>query len=216
MSERTILSVLVVVVVAVATACSGRVEPYRPAPREPVPPAPYECDPASSAPVAEPLTWKRVSAFTADVASALGLTPSGLCTEVGVYDCTDLHRVALGGNDPFELAQYEPVGSPLATTPSAVDRVALGACEQAVSRDAGGAPSVFVDLVPSDELADPNAARDQAGELVRRFLARDAQAAELDVLAELASDEMGAPRTARETDVLICFAIASSSEMVLF
>lgn len=193
--------------------CGKHLEPLRP---EPTVPEPYACDPAATPPAVESLEWKRVAAVTADLEGGLGLADDTLCNEVDLVPCRDVHRVALGGNDPFGAAQYEPVGSPLATTPAAVERLVISACENAVARDAESSPVVFTDLPPTDAPADAEALGRQAGALYRRLLARDATPDELAILVELAVDGAGAPRSAREADVLTCFAIGTTTENVLF
>lgn len=193
--------------------CGEHLQPLRPTP---APPEPFACDPSATPPPTESLEWKRVAAMTTDLEGGLALAEDALCNEVDTVPCRDVHRVALGGNDPFGAAQYEPVASPLATTPAAVERLVISACENAVARDAEGSPVVFTELPPSDAAADPAALGRQAAALYRRLLARDATAEELAILAELAVDDAGAPRSAREADVLACFAIATTTENLLF
>jgi len=197
----------------VLAGCGEPLTPLRPTPTER---PEFACDPDADPPAVESLQWKRVAAFTADLSRALELSDDALCEEVDAFACRDVHRVALGGNDPFGAAQYEPVASPLVTTPTAVDRVVLAACENAVARDEASAPVVFTDLAPTSAPADPAALSTQAAALYRRLLARDAEPEELALVAELALDPTGAPRSAREADVLACFAIASTTELLLF
>ncbi|MCB9598098.1 MAG: hypothetical protein H6719_35620 [Sandaracinaceae bacterium] len=206
-------SLALVSALALLAACGEPLQPLRPAPR---PPEPFACDPAATPPAVESLQWKRVAAFTADLEGALELTGDTLCREIDRIDCEAVHLVALGGNDALGAAQYTVVASPLATTPAAVDRVVLSACENAVARDAAGAPRVFTDLPPTDAPADAALAERQAAALYRRLLARDAAPDELAILAELTVDPAGAPRSAREVDVLTCFSIGTTAEMVLF
>lgn len=193
--------------------CGEALTPLRPTPADP---PQFTCDPEAEPPAVESLQWKRVAAFTADLSTALELSDDALCNEVDAFPCRDVHLVALGGNDPYGAAQYEPVATPLATTPTAVDRVVLAACENAVARDESGAPAVFTELAPTAEPADPAALTAQAEALYRRLLARDAEPDELALIAELAFDPMGVPRSAREADVLACFAIGSTTENLLF
>lgn len=196
--------------------CGQQGRPWRPEPTDPEPPPPFECDAEATPPAAESLQWKRVAALTADLERALGLEGEELCSEVGTFACEDVHIVTLGGNDPFALAQYEPVASPLATTPPTVDRVVLGACTNAVERDAATSPVVFTELPPTAEAPERAAIDAQATVLYRRLLSRDPEPAELDLVAELALDDVGVPRSAREVDLLACFAIGTTSEMILF
>ena len=71
-----------------------------------------------------------------DFAVALGLSPSGLCQELGQYDCTgNVHKVALGGVDPYEGGVYERALETGVTAPLIVERVALAGCAQRVDAD---------------------------------------------------------------------------------
>lgn len=206
----------VVLLAAIALLCGCKrapLEPLRPGER---PVEPFACDEAAVAPAAESLQWKRVAALTADLEGALGLAPDTLCNEIDLVPCREVHLVALGGNDALGAAQYMPVATPLATTPAAIERLVLSACENAAARDAAGPAIVFTELAPTSAPADRAAAERQAAALYRRLLARDAAPEELAILAELAVDGAGAPRAAREVDVLTCFAIGTTTEMVLF
>lgn len=205
-----------ILIALVVGGCGESGSPWRPDPVTPAPPEPFVCDPDATAPPAESLQWKRVAALSADLARGLGLDDATLCREVDAFDCVDVHRVTLGGNDPFGLAQYEPVASPLATTPAAVDRVVLTACRNAVDRDAAGAPETFTELPPTAEPATRAQLDAQATLLYRRLLDRDPEPAELDALDALRLDPVGAPRPARELDLLACFAIGTTTETLLF
>lgn len=213
-------SIHALLALALLAACGDPIAPLRPSPYEP---EPFACDPEAEPPAPESLQWKRVAALTADLSIALELPGDALCEELDVVSCRDVHRVALGGNDPYGAAQYEAVASPLATTPAAVDRLVYTACDNAAARDAAAldateAPRVFAALPPTDDAVDAADPRldAQIEALYRRLLARDATAEEIAILRELAVDAEGAPRTARQLDVLACFAIGTTSEMVLF
>lgn len=192
-------------------ACSGEMSdpPNDPPPTMLPPPA---CDPELEPARPDSLQWKRSAAFVADLAAALDLAPDALCTELGAYSCESLHLVALGGNDAEGAANYFPVESPLATTSAAIDRIVLSACENAAN-----GTTVFTDLPPSAAPVTPSdpAIDAQIRSLYRRLLRRDATDGEVAIARELATDG-ASPRTARELDVLACFAIGSTSENVLF
>ncbi|HJL01763.1 MAG TPA: hypothetical protein RMH85_09690 [Polyangiaceae bacterium LLY-WYZ-15_(1-7)] len=193
-------------------ACRGGGAPMGPG-EGPPPEPPGECAPVEEAPRAEPLQWKRAAAFEADLHAALELDRSSGCREVDRVPCGAVHLVALGGNDPLGIAQYEPVAEPLATTPLTVDRMVLGACANRVALDAEGAPRVFdrVDLgAAALAPADP-AVRAQTEALYRRLLRRDATDEELAIVAELAEG-----LSARDWALAACFAIGTTTENVLF
>ena len=201
------------------TVVAGCVDEGSPAgPRSAVP---FECASPASATRPDPLQWKRVRALDNDLRAALSLGPTQVCAELDRFPCTDVHRVPLGGNDPFGAALYEPVARPLATTPMAVDRVVLGSCVNRVDLDRTGPPVVFThfDLDGSTDLSSPehSAAVDaQSTDLVRRLLARQPRTEELTALKELTVDDSGSPVTPRDFAVLACFTIGSSTEFLFF
>ncbi|MEM9454070.1 MAG: hypothetical protein AAGF11_07815 [Myxococcota bacterium] len=174
---------------------------------------PAECAPASEAPVPEPLLWKRLDGFEADLRQALVLTPAEVCTEVGVLPCRDVHRLPLGANEAFNLNLYRPVAEPLATTPIAMERMVMAACIRRVALDAGGAPEVFTaidlngpGLDPSDE-----AVEEQISLLYRRLLSREPTSEEVEIIAALAQDT-----TPQQFGTLACFAIGTTTEAATF
>lgn len=167
------------------------------------------------------LQWKRAAAVGHDLQRALELTSEQLCLEVGTAPCVEqVHLVALGGHDPFGLGLYESLATPLATTPIALDRVALSGCAARADLDraAGGAAVVFrgIDLAGAAPALDDPAIATMTTELYRRLLARDPLATELALIGELALDESGQAIAARDFAVLACYAIATTSEFLFF
>lgn len=179
-----------------------------------------------SAPMLEPsrdpdLQWKRAAVVGHDLERALALTSEQLCLEVGVAPCVEqVHLVALGGHDPLGLGLYEPLDAPLATTPIALDRVALSGCVARADLDlaAGEAALVFrgLDLAGSAPAADDPAIATMTTELYRRLLGRDPVEAEIATIAELARDDQGAAISGRDFAVLACFAVATTTEFLFF
>ena len=94
---------------------------------------PAVTDAACAPPEVEPLRWKRSDALFADLAGALELERAAVCSEQGV-DCARIHRVALGGNDPFESTIYSPLTEPLVITPLVAERVVMAASASVASR----------------------------------------------------------------------------------
>jgi hypothetical protein len=170
----------------------------------------------------ETLLWKRGAALAADLGNALALSETELCTEVSDIPCTEVHRAPLGRADPFGTGLLEPVQSPLATTALATDRLALSACSARVDKDSAGSPAVFQGVPLGDQplAADAVARRTTAEQLATllytRMLARRPTSPEVDVLAELAVGNDGAPVSARSFAKLACFAVATTSEFVLY
>ena len=59
-----------------------------------------------------------------------------MCLELSKYDCNnDAFRITLGGVEPQNMLMYQPLEQAAMTAPIAVDRVALHACIERVSRD---------------------------------------------------------------------------------
>jgi hypothetical protein len=172
------------------------------------------------------LVWKRARAFEQGLGGSLLLAKDEVCAELGRASCVDdVHLVALGGNDPFLQGMHEPLAEPTATTPVAVERIALAACQASVTKDAARAvPLLFLDLdlradAPAFDLDDESAmqaSEDAARRVGQRLLARDLTDDEVERLTALRLDAAGAPVQPREYAVTVCFTLATLSEMVFF
>ena len=153
-----------------------------------------------------------------DLAAALELPRESVCRELGRYDCaTEVHAIALGGVEPYELNLHNPLPIAPVTAPIAVDRIALGARRERVDFEAMGqglfAPLAVLDGAPTQATLD-----DIGRALFRRILRRDATADELAetsaVYAELAAE--GGDATTRDFAILACFAVATHVEAILY
>lgn len=178
--------------------------------------------PAALEPSKDPdVQWKRAAAVEHDLTRALELTPDQLCLEVGTAPCvSQVHLVALGGHDPFGLGLYESVDTPLATTPIALDRVALSGCAARADLDqaAGAAAIVFkgFDLAAPTPAADAPELAAMIAELYHRLLARDPLESEIAALLELRVDDSGEPIRGRDFATLACYAVATTTEFLFF
>ncbi len=168
------------------------------------------------------LQWKRYAALEADLTRALELAPEELCNELGRASCIhEVHLVPLGGNDPFATGLLEPSAEPLATTPTAIDRVLLSACGQRVALDRAAGPQaarVFGALDLEGDAPEPGhpSVTETVSALYRRLLARDPDAHELPLVAALTRDQAGKPVPAADFATLSCFAIGSTTEFLFF
>jgi len=163
------------------------------------------------------LRWKRAMALEQDLLGALQLEPEEACGEVGFPGvCFGLHLVPLGGNEPVVATMYEPLPAPAASTALAVDRVIIAACGAAVDRDSSVAPVVFqdFDLTADAVTADSKGLDALVTKLYQRFLARDPETHELDILRTLAAPVDGAALSARDFAKLACYAVASTTEFL--
>jgi hypothetical protein len=209
--------VLAMLVAATALGCSGSL--LSPEPPE-VPGGPLDGVASSTK---NELLWKRARALQNSLAQALSIPAEDVCNELDRFSCIDgVHQVALGGNDPFEQGQYEPLRAPSTTTALTFDRVVLSACSAAVELDAARpAPVVFRGHALTDDpltdLDDAAIGADLLGTtLVQRVHGREPLAAELSVLRELLVDDDGVPVSGRTFAKLACFAVASTTENLFY
>ncbi|MEM6994588.1 MAG: hypothetical protein AAF721_29000 [Myxococcota bacterium] len=156
-----------------------------------------------------------------DFARALSLPPDELCFELGDLSCTDdVHAVTLGGVEPDALGIYEPAKTSTATTPIAVDRIALAACGRRVDADFAGAPVIFDVPLSGAALADVDGAEVTSAvtDLYRRILLRDPTAAELDLVRGLYTDvaATASDQPARDWAVASCFAVLTTMESLFY
>jgi hypothetical protein len=171
-------------------------------------PGPVPVEATCAAP--ETLRWKRVGPLASDLARALSFaSPLEMCRELESDDnaCVDVHRVLLGGSDPFGATVYEAPSSPLVTTAAVTERLVLSACAARADRDAAGEAAVF----PGLDGGGPADVEAIVGTLHRRLLARDPSEEEGAALAPLAEGT-----SARDFAVLACFAVGTSAEFLLF
>ncbi|MEO1335663.1 MAG: hypothetical protein AAFV29_08460 [Myxococcota bacterium] len=176
-----------------------------------LPPA-ETCETSAAPPDA--LQWKRTSAFTQDLMQALELQNDELCNELGTTPCHDVHRFALGSNEPFRKTIYEPPERPSLITPLVMDRVVLSACSERADQDASSSsPVVFSDLdLTADRIdAASPAVQEQVRTLYRRLLGRTATEDELSVVTAMA-EQMSSLEFAKTA----CFAIATTTEFLFF
>ncbi len=160
------------------------------------------------------LVWKRYRAFENGLVTGLSLDRKDFCKELGTQSCIDkTHLTVLGGNEPYESGQYEPSQMPTVLTAIAVDRVVLAACSKRLELDRNAAATavVFKHFPLSGMIPEAKQVEAQTGELYRRILARDPEAAEVKVMVEMLSQKLPADKLA----LLMCFAIATSVENIL-
>lgn len=159
------------------------------------------------------LVWKRYRALESGLSDGLELKREETCVELGKHKCVDeIHLAILGGNEPFELAQYERAQAPSVLTAVAVDRIVLMACSNRLELDraAGKDAKVFKHFPLSGGAPDGMQVQMQATELYQRLLARDPEAAELQAIATFAGKQKAPDKLA----LSICFAIGSSIENI--
>ncbi len=177
-------------------------------------PAPQETgDMAPTAPGLD-LVWKRYRAFEHGLVQGLELKKADFCLELGRDACVDkTHLTVLGGNEPYKAGQYERAQKPTVLTAVAVDRIVLSACSNRLELDrkAMATALVFKHFPLSGSTRSSAQLEAQAKELYQRILARNPEESEVKAISGLASEGMSNDKLA----LMLCFAIASSSENIL-
>jgi hypothetical protein len=164
--------------------------------------------------------YKSGARYANDLAAALDLERDAVCRELGRYDCVDeVHRIVLGGVEPYTLGVREPLPSIAVTAPIAQDRVALAACTERIERDLASDP-VFLTTVDVDAPT-PGELEATAGRFYDRILRRAATPDEVSALAQFHSTvtdepgESGATAT-RDWAILSCFMVATTLENIFY
>ena len=165
--------------------------------------------------------YKSGARYANDLAAALDLPPDAVCRELGRYDCVhEVHRIVLGGVEPYTLGVREPLPSIAVTAPIAQDRVALAACTERIERDLAASEPVFLTTIDVDAptLGELEAT---ARRFYDRILSREATPDEVSALAQFHSTvtdepgESGATAT-RDWAILSCFMVATTLESVFY
>jgi hypothetical protein len=165
------------------------------------------------------LKFRGGDRFVTDLAQGLSLPRDEVCRELGAYDCAAVHKVVLGGVEPYRSTIYEPVPKRAVPSALAVDRVALAACDRRAALDfeAPAGAAVFGEIVADPQLGD--AAVDAVvGRLYDRLLRRDPNEGERKALAGFARElaaELGA-EAPRRFATLGCFAVATTAEALFY
>jgi len=165
--------------------------------------------------------YKSGARYASDLAAALDLPRDAVCRELGRYDCVDeVHRIVLGGVEPYTLGVREPLPLIAVTAPIAQDRVALAACTERIERDFAASEPLFLTKLDVDAPT-PGQLEEAAGRFYDRILRREAAPYEISALAQFhstvtdESGESGATAT-RDWAILSCFMVATTLESVFY
>lgn len=166
--------------------------------------------------------FKTKDRLVKDIGNALSLDPGELCQELGQFDCGSVHAIALGGVDAYGAGVFEPLASSAVTTPIAVDRLVLSACQVRAHRDfSAPANAVIFSGLTLDgaKLADVEAA--PVGTVIttlyRRMLLREPKESELLHLRQLYRDvEVASATPAKDWAALGCYAVGTMMESVFY
>ena len=182
------------------------------------PPFDPEINPEGTVPVRAStraqVKFKGGERWARDLAKGLEISTESMCKELGQYDCVDaVHRIALGGVEPYRLGINNPLPVAPVTAAIAVDRVALSACDVRVSADlAAGAEAVIYIGLSGDERPEQATLEAAAATLYDRVLRRDPDPDEVASLIAFYEDGM----TPRDWALGTCFAVASSMEALFY
>lgn len=164
--------------------------------------------------------WKGEPLLHSEFAAALGLAPADVCKELGNYDCFNVHRIALGGVEPYTLGINEPFPDTAVTAPLAIERVALSGCRTRIDQDLAqpAQAQIFKGLTTDAVDVRTPEARAVVDQLYARFQSRRATPAEVDALLALYADvtTAGEARPGRAWAILACFAVATSVESLFY
>lgn len=172
------------------------------------------------------LRFKRTDRIQLEFARILELPVDQLCAELGRYDCLDrIHRVTLGGVEPYNANIYDAFESTSISAPLIVERVALAACGRRVDLDGANlAEAVIWRDVPLTldlrvrDIEDPAVTAALERLFTRAFL-RPPSDEDLAELRQLyrdieASGESAAP--ARDWGILACMITLTSVESLFY
>jgi hypothetical protein len=165
--------------------------------------------------------FKTKKRLVNDVKQALSLDDEQVCTELGSFDCAFVHSIALGGVDAYDSGVFEPLKTSAVTTPIAVDRLVLSACQTRAHLDfKSPANAVLFKLdVADDKLVDPAAdsVTDVIHELFKRTHLRLAKDRELAHVRQLYLDiEPRSATPAKDWSALSCYSVMTMMESVFY
>lgn len=191
-----------------------------PADAEPpeVGPSPDARPPAAR--VASNLRFKRFDQLRLELQRVLALEADEVCQELDRFDCThDVHRVALGGSDPYLANVYARAAQPPLNAPLAWERVVLTACAERVDRDLAEPEAASwlkeIEIDAAGQLDPASAAVVTAVRtLYREALLRDPAEAELDAWRSAYADLENEAAPGRSWARLVCGAVLTSAEFV--
>ena len=165
--------------------------------------------------------FKSKERLVNDFKKALLLTEAELCREAGTFACDEVHGVALGGVDAYTAGIYEPLEATAATTPIAVDRIALNMCQTRAHEDLKDkeAGKIF-NLDVTDGSIDPDSAAAESAivTLFNRIHLREPSELEVEHLKELyrSIEAGGSTEPAKDWAALSCYAVITMMESVFY
>lgn len=211
--SRELLALLLLLV---PVGCGSDPEPADPTEPTATPQTPTDPPPTVVPSFAPHVRFKGGAVYANDLARGLELDRQEVCLELGVADCaTQVHKVALGGVDPYDGGVYKPLPRAPVTAPIALDRIAVSACSLRAERDFGtpDGAALYGPLAKGDTSAEARGAVVMA--LYDRLLLRDPTTAELEAVVAL-YDDLDGDEVPRRWSKLACIAIATTTEAAFY
>jgi len=172
---------------------------------------------------ARSLRFKRFDQLSRELQRVLALDADEVCRELDRFDCTsEVHRVALGGSQPYFANVYARAREPELNAPLAWERVVLTACAERVDRDfddLDGAAWLEGLEVDADGHVEPEspAVENAIRTLYREGLLRDPTTMEVaDWRQAYRGLEASEEQPARAWSRLLCAAVLTSGEFILY
>ncbi len=156
--------------------------------------------------------WRRHLVIKRSLEQALELKNTE-CKELGQYDCwNSVHLNLLGGNDPYDRAQWQRPPRTSTLTPLAIERIVAWGCETRIKDDETGEPRIFkhIPLKPNQK-ANADNIRKQTIELYQRFHSRNPAKEEIKKIVEALK-----PLQGTNLAKVMCLAIGSMNEFVFY
>lgn len=162
------------------------------------------------------LKMKRWRQISRDLEAALLLPPEAVCNETGLYPCTNLHAVPLGGIS-IDNGLFRAVDTVSVTTGLAFERFVLAACWERLRRDSEEEETPLVFTIPMDETTlDTEAGSVQVVDLYRRLLGRDPTTDETEAVLAIHPGIIDDGGRNGEWATMACFAIGTTTEGLLY
>ena len=163
------------------------------------------------------IRFKRAERLSNDLMFLLQLHKSEICKELGKFDCiNEVHKITLGGVEPYVSGVAEPSKTTLATTPIVIERILLSACKTRVDKDLK-TPDKAIWLTNS-RISKPQDTSELVNVFYQQALFRTPSTEEQEAFSELyrSYTEDEKPQPLRDWAIGTCFAILSSIEYLFY
>lgn len=165
------------------------------------------------------IKFKGALRLANNLSQALSIPKDELCKELGLYPCfTQVHRINLGGMEPYKEVIRVPWEVPPLSAPIAAERVALASCQERVKRDFADASKavIFKPLVGASDASEA-ARKEVVTSLYKRLFQRLPNEAELGHLVGFWDKvKASSKKPLQDWSVLTCFGLVTSTEFLFY